>query len=179
MRVTVSGPPGSGTTSLSKKLSETFSFKFISAGEVFRSLAKERGMDLIEFGKLCESDPEVDRLIDERQKEIGEREDDIIIEGRLAGHMVDNADIKIWVAASPQCRARRISGREESDIESAKEETIQRELSEAARYKMYYDIDITDLSIYDLVINSEKWGVDELSGFVISAVNNLKESCKD
>jgi cytidylate kinase len=73
MRVTVSGPPGSGTTSLSKKLSETFSFKFISAGEVFRSLAKERGMDLIEFGKLCESDPEVDRLIDERQKEIGER----------------------------------------------------------------------------------------------------------
>ena len=41
MRITVSGLPGSGTTSLSRYLSEHHGFTMISAGEVFRQLAKE------------------------------------------------------------------------------------------------------------------------------------------
>lgn len=173
MRITVSGPPGSGTTSLSKHLSEKFSFKLISAGEVFRSLAAERNMSLIEFGNLCENDPSVDRLIDERQKEAGEAGDDIIIEGRLAGHMIENADLRIWIAASAECRAQRIAERESVDFESARAETVLRERSESARYKKYYDIDIFDLSIYDLVINSEKWGKDELASVVDLALERI------
>ncbi|MBN1431361.1 MAG: AAA family ATPase [Methanomicrobiaceae archaeon] len=174
MRVTVSGPPGSGTTSLSKHLSEKFSFELISAGEVFRSLAAERNMSLIEFGNLCENDPSVDRLIDERQKETGESKEKIIIEGRLAGHMIDNADIRIWVAASAECRTQRIADRESVDFEASKAETIAREHSEAERYRKYYGIDINDLSIYDLVINSEKWGVEELAAVVATAIGKIK-----
>lgn len=174
MRITVSGPPGSGTTSLSKHLSDKFSFKLISAGEVFRSLAAERGMNLIEFGNLCESDPSVDKLIDEKQKEIGEAEDNIIIEGRLAGHMISNADLRIWIAASPECRTRRIADREDVDFEASKRETIVREKSEAERYMKYYRIDINNLSVYDLVINSEKWGVEELASVVFTAIEKIK-----
>lgn len=174
MRITVSGPPGSGTTSLSKQISEKFSFDFISAGEVFRTLAAEKGMNLIEFGNLCESDPSVDRLIDERQKELGESKDDIIIEGRLAGHMIGNADFRIWVAASAECRAHRIAEREDVDVEASKAETIEREHSEAERYMKYYGIDINDLAIYDLVINSEKWGREELAAVVYTAIEKIK-----
>ncbi|MBN2735284.1 MAG: AAA family ATPase [Methanomicrobiaceae archaeon] len=174
MRITVSGPPGSGTTSLSKYLSSKYSFDFISAGEVFRSLAKEQGLDLIEFGELCEKDPAVDKLIDERQKEIGEDKDNIIIEGRLAGHMIKNADLRIWIAASAECRAKRIAEREDASFESAKNETVLREKSESERYKKYYNIDIFDLSIYDLVISSEKWGKEELARVVDSALENIR-----
>ena len=46
MRITVSGLPGSGTTSLARYLSEKHNFKLISAGEVFRQMAKEHNMDL-------------------------------------------------------------------------------------------------------------------------------------
>ena len=173
MRITVSGPPGSGTTSLSKHLSSKYSFDLISAGEVFRSLAKEQGKNLIEFGKLCETDPAVDKLIDERQKEIGENKDNIIIEGRLAGHMIKNADLRIWIAASAECRAKRIADREDASFESARDETILREKSESERYNKYYNIDIFNLSIYDIVINSEKWGKEELAKVVDSALENI------
>jgi len=174
MRITISGPPGSGTTSLARFLAEKHGYRVISAGEVFRTLAKERDMDLAEFGILAETDPAVDKLIDERQKEIGESNDDIIIEGRLAGHMVTNADLRIWVSASLLCRAVRISQREGIDEDLAREQTAERDACEAVRYAKYYDINISDLSAYDLVISSEKWGREELGNVVDLAVRSIR-----
>jgi cytidylate kinase len=175
MRITISGPPGSGTTSLAKYLVERRGYELISAGEVFRSLAKEKGMDLAAFGRLAESDPAVDRMIDARQKEIGERKDDIVIEGRLAGWMIGNADLRIWVTASLDCRSARIADREEIAIGIAADLTAEREESEAIRYSNYYGIDINDLSAYDLVISSEKWGRDELGRIVDTAVSLVQQ----
>lgn len=175
MRITVSGPPGSGTTSLAKYLVKNHQYSLISAGEVFRGLAAERNMELAEFGRLAEEDESVDRMIDARQKEIGEARDDIIIEGRLAGHMIDTADIRIWVAASVECRSVRISDREEIDPQTAVELTIEREDCEAGRYRKYYNIDINDLTVYDLVINSEVWGIEELGAIVDAAIAGLTE----
>ena len=70
MRITVSGLPGSGTTSLSRYLSERHGFSLISAGEVFRQLAQEHDMGLAEFGRLAQENPAFDTMIDARQKEI-------------------------------------------------------------------------------------------------------------
>ncbi|MEI7649060.1 MAG: AAA family ATPase, partial [Methanomicrobiales archaeon] len=92
MRITVSGLPGSGTTSLSRYLSERHGFSLISAGEVFRQLAREHHMELAEFGRLAEADSSFDKMIDARQKEIAGQQDNIIVEGRLSGWMVENAD---------------------------------------------------------------------------------------
>jgi len=175
MRITVSGPPGSGTTSLAKYLVNKHHFSLISAGDIFRGLAADKNMDLAEFGRLAEDDESVDLMIDARQKEIGEARDNIIIEGRLAGHMIDNADIRIWVAASVECRSVRISDREEIDPQTAVELTIEREDCEAGRYHKYYNIDINDLTPYDLVINSEVWGVEDIGAIVDVAIAGLKE----
>ncbi|MBT8508005.1 cytidylate kinase [Methanomicrobiaceae archaeon CYW5] len=174
MRITISGPPGSGTTSLAKYLVARHGYALISAGEVFRTLAAEHEMDLASFGTLAEKDDSVDRMIDSRQKEIGEARDDIIIEGRLAGHMIDNADIRIWIMASVECRSIRISDREGLDAQTAAELTIEREECEAGRYLNYYGIDIGDLNIYDLVINSEVWGIEETGAIVDAAIAGIR-----
>ena len=42
-------------------------------------------MDLAEFGRLAEKDPAFDKMIDARQKEIAEKKDNIIVEGRFFG----------------------------------------------------------------------------------------------
>jgi len=174
MRITVSGLPGSGTTSLAKYLVAMHGYTLISAGEVFRTLAAEHEMDLAAFGALAEEDDSVDRLIDTRQKEIGEARDNIIIEGRLAGHMIDNADIRVWITASVECRSIRISDREDLDAETAADLTIEREDCEAGRYRKYYGIDIGVLSIYDLVINSEVWGIEEIGAIVDAAIAGIR-----
>jgi len=177
MRITVSGLPGSGTTSLSRYLEKQTGFSMISAGEVFRQLAKEHGMDLATFGHLAKEDPAYDRMIDARQKKIAEERDNIIIEGRLSGWMVENADLKIWLYAPIGCRIKRIAFRDQvSDEETAKALTLERELCEAGRYQSYYSIDISDLSIYHLIINSEHWDVEGLGSIVDTALTHLKPS---
>lgn len=174
MRITVSGFPGSGTTSLSRYLAQRHGFTMISAGEVFRQCAKEHNMDLAEFGRLAEQDPSYDKMIDRRQKEIAEEKDNIIVEGRLSGWMVDNADLKIWLFAPIDCRLKRIVFRDQiADEETAKKITLEREKCEAGRYQSYYDIRIEDLSIYHIILNSEKWGVDDLGTIVDTAINQM------
>lgn len=178
MRITISGPPGSGTTSLARYLAGKHGLDLISAGEVFRQLAKEHDMELAEFGKFAERDPSVDRMIDARQKEIGEASDDIIVEGRLSGRMVENADLRIWLSASISCRAKRIAGRDGMDEEGALIYTENRQRSETTRYRNYYGIDIDDLSPYDIVLSSGTFGVDALATIVDAAIECLARQRK-
>jgi len=174
MRITVSGLPGSGTTSLSRYLAERHGFQMISAGEVFRHLAKEHTMELAEFGRLAEADPAYDKMIDARQKEIASQRDNIIVEGRLSGWMVEGADLKIWLYAPIGCRIKRIAFRDQTaDEKTAERLTVEREKCEAGRYRSYYSIDITDLSIYHLILNSEHWGVEGLAAIVDTAIAQL------
>jgi len=174
MRITVSGLPGSGTTSLSHYLAEKHGFTMISAGEVFRQLAKEHNMELAAFGRLAESDPAFDRMIDARQKEIARDRDNIIVEGRLSGWMVDNPDLKIWLYAPVDCRIKRIAFRDQTaDEETAQRLTLEREKCEAGRYRSYYGIDIGDLSVYHLILDSEHWDVEGLGAIVDTAIDRL------
>ncbi len=174
MRITVSGLPGSGTTSLSRYLAQRHNFTMISAGEVFRECAQKHNMELAEFGRLAEEDPTFDKMIDVRQKEIAEEKDNIIVEGRLSGWMVEKADLKIWLFAPINCRIDRIVYRDQiADDETAKKITIERERCEAGRYSAYYNIDINDLSIYHIILNSEHWGVEDLGTIVDTAIGQL------
>lgn len=169
MLLSMSGLPGSGTTTVSKLLAGHYGVDLVNAGDVFRGLAKEHGMTLAEFGKLAESDASIDVMIDERQKEIASTRDDIILEGRLAGHMIENA-LKVWIKAPIDVRVKRISGRENTFFDVMLDETIKREASETVRYKEIYQIDIDDLSIYDLVIDSGKWDQFQIVKILIAAI---------
>lgn len=159
MQITVSGLPGSGTSTLSKLLAECYDLELISSGEIFRRMARERGMSLAEFGALAERDPSIDLDIDKNQKAIIHSRENIILESRLAGHMAQGRSdvIKIWIS-SLLTRVKRIQRREKTiSFDEELKKTVERERSETLRYKNYYGIDITDLSIYDIVIDSEKW----------------------
>jgi len=179
MRITVSGLPGSGTTSLSRYLAQHHNFTMISAGEVFRECAQKHNMELAEFGRLAEQDPTFDKMIDVRQKEIAEEKDNLIVEGRLSGWMVEKADLKIWLFAPINCRIDRIVYRDQiADDETAKKITLERERCEAGRYSAYYNIDINDLSIYHIILNSEHWGVEDLGTIVDTAIGQLMSDDK-
>jgi len=175
MRITVSGPPGSGTTTLARSIAEKHGFELISAGEMFRDLAKERGLSVAEFGELAERDITIDALIDVRQKETAKTKDNIVVEGRLSGWMVEDADLRIWLNAPLACRAKRIATRDGMDEYTAREMTLQREESERTRYRNYYRIEIDDLSPYHLAMNSELWSGEALSAIVDLSMSYLRK----
>ena len=108
-------------------------------------------MTLAEFGELAEREPSIDKKIDLRQKEMAESRDAIIVEGRLSGWMVPSAELKLWLTAPISCRIKRIQFRDVvEDEKTALRSTIEREASEATRYRMYYDIDISDMGPYHI-----------------------------
>ena len=84
MRITISGPPGSGKTTACKALSERLGYEAVVFGRIFRSMAAERNLSLVEFGALAESDPSIDQLIDSTIVETARGKEDIILESRLS-----------------------------------------------------------------------------------------------
>ena len=173
MRITVSGPPGSGTTTLAKALSSRFDLEYVSSGDVFRSMARERDMSLAEFGRVAEEDPEIDREIDERQAEIARENDDIVLEGRLSGWMAEEADMRVWLDAPLDVRAERVAEREGQTVEEARVEIEEREASESKRYQEIHGIDIDDLSVYDLVVDTSTWDKNGVAEITATAVERL------
>ncbi|HDN81433.1 MAG: AAA family ATPase [Methanomicrobia archaeon] len=156
MKITIGGLPGSGTTTSARLIERNLGFKHIYAGLIFRELAEERGMSLEEFSKHAEGNRDIDNLIDRKQKELSGKYEKCIVEGRMAAYFV-NADLKIWLTAPFDARAERIANRERKSLEESKKEIKMRERSEKKRYKKFYGIDIDDLSVYDLIINTDKW----------------------
>ena len=146
----------------------------ISPGRSSAELAQEHNLGLAEFGRLAQENPAFDKMIDARQKEIAEQRDDIIVEGRLSGWMVPGANLKIWLFAPIGCRIKRIVLRDQiTDEKTAERITIEREECEAGRYHSYYNIDINDLSIYHIILNSEHWSVEGLGSIIDSAITRL------
>ena len=58
--------------------------------------------------------------------------------------------------ANLKVRAQRIVKREGGDTKKRSDEIRIREQSENRRYKNYYNIDVSDLSIYDIVIDTSE-----------------------
>lgn len=158
MLIAISGDHGAGKSTVARELARRLGLRYLSAGEIFRRMAEERGMDLQEFSEYAERHPEVDREIDRR---LAEAEGDTVVDGRLAGWMVKGADLRVLLTAPLEVRLRRIAEREGRDLEEVREETVARERSERKRFKELYGIDIDDLSVFDLVINTSRLGVEE------------------
>jgi len=171
--ITISGTPGSGKTTVTTLLEKKIKIKSVYSGEIFRNLAKKYKMSLEKFGKYCEDNSKIDKELDEKQVEILKK-GNIILEGRLSGwlaHLNNISALKVSIDADLNIRVRRIVNREKGSIEKRKKEIIKREKSECLRYKKYYNIDLKDMSIYDIIIDSGDKKPEEIVKIIIDKLN--------
>ena len=176
MLITISGLPGSGTTTVSKLLSKAHNVEFVSVGDLFRKIAKEKNLSVLEFNKLAEKDNSIDFEIDEYQKKVIKTMNTGILEGRLSGHFAnkmskDVSTIRIWIKAPIEIRAKRIAKRKSISYDDALSEIIEREKSECARYKTIYEMDINNLSIYDIIIDSNGWKSHDIMNILKKSID--------
>jgi predicted cytidylate kinase len=154
--VTVGGPPGSGTSTLCRLLKERLGLVYIYAGEIFRDRAKELGLTLAEFGDLCEEDPSHDMRLDKEMLEMA-RKGNVLLEGRMIGPLCRREGIpayRIYMHADSRVRAERLLERDGGDLDRVVEQMMEREESEATRYRDIYGIDPRESHHYDLVLDS-------------------------
>ncbi len=175
MLITISGPAGSGKSTAAAALAESLGYEHVSGGDIFRELADERGLSALELNKRAEEDDSIDRDLDQRLRQVAAERDDLVLESRLAGWMAgEHADFRVWLDAPLSVRAERIAQREGKSTNLARKETEERAASEARRYLTYYDIDIDDLSIYDLVLNTARLEPDGVVEAIATVVRAYK-----
>jgi predicted cytidylate kinase len=168
--ITVSGPPGSGTTTTAEHVAARLELELVPGGEVFRTMAAERGMTLSQFGRYAADHPTVDAELDARLADRARR-GDVLIESRLAGWIAHNEDlvaVTVFVDCAPEVRAARVAGREGLTVEQALADNAERQKIERARYLALYGIDIEDESIYDLVLDSEALAPGALADRIVA-----------
>ncbi len=176
--ILISGPHGSGKTTVARAIARRLGLRYLSSGEIFRRKAEEMGMDLIEFTKYVEKNPEIDYEIDNiTKREI--RKGDVVFDSQLAyffaKEIVDPSIIKIsiMIYASFDERVRRLMKREGISYEEASEEITVRERSEQKRFKKLYGVDLWNLDDFDVVINTSQMDKDDAIELCLGIVEKL------
>lgn len=170
--VTISGTPGSGKTTVGKLLADKLGLKYVYSGLIFREMAEKYKMSLEEFGNYAENHREIDQELDDFQLTIL-RKGNVVIEGRISGWIAFRnkiSSIKVLIDADLETRAGRIVKREKGSAKIRKKEILKREKSEATRYKNYYNIDLDDKSIYDVVIDSSNKTPEEITDIILKKI---------
>jgi predicted cytidylate kinase len=171
--ITVSGPPGSGTTTAAEHVAARLEIDLVPGGKVFRAMAVEAGLTLPEFGRHAADHPDVDVELDRRLAERA-RAGDVVVESRLAGWIAHNEGlgaVTVWIDCDPMVRAERVAAREGVTVAQARAENDERQAIERVRYQALYGLDLEDLSIYDLVLDSVELGPAELADRIVESAH--------
>ncbi len=166
--ITIDGFAGAGKGTLAKQVSEILDLKHFSASDVFYQIAEERNLSDHELSNKAEK--EVDLAIDRKTLERGLNQS-CVIDSRISSWVLGSySDLRIRLTAEPEERARRLAEREDLDLEEAEKIISKRDEGDIERYRKYYDLDLNDTSIYDLLIDNTDLGIDEQKKFVRKAL---------
>ena len=178
VKLTVSGHPGSGTSTLVHGLMEQNSWTSLNGGDVFREEAKRRGMSLGDFGELCKNELDVDRSLDDLLKQRMQGPDGAdIVESRLAGwwaYRLGLPCLRVWLHVSDVERARRVAGREGLSMEDALRANSQRSAVDGERFRMLYDIVPEDPEPYTHVIDATSLNASQILEHVVALLEAIE-----
>lgn len=175
MKITLSGVSGSGKGTVGNLLAKEFSSPFVSTGEMFRQIAKDKGISLNDLHKRAETEPDIDRMIDDKTMAYGAEHTNFIFDARLAWHFIPDS-YKVFLDCEDSERFRRISDREKIKQSEAEDKTIERENLMRKQYKIIYGIkDYMEKSHFDIVIDTTKLTPQQVVDEIISRMYGKKK----
>lgn len=157
--ITVDGKSGAGKGTIADHIASRLKLAHFSASDVFYQIAEDRGISHVELAR--QADKEVDLEVDRRTLERGIQHN-CVIDSRIASWVLgDYSDLRIFVKADLEERAKRIAAREDINLDKALEETEERDKENTRRYEDYYGIDTEDLEMYDLIIDNTEMSIQK------------------
>ena len=177
--VIISGPPAIGKTTVAKGLAKEFDLKYLSGGDVLKELAEEQGFKTerddfwdtssgMEFLTMRKTNSEFDKKVDEKLKKLFLEGGKIITSYTLPWLVQDG--IKIWLAGSQENSAKRMTIRDGISFEEALDIVKKRYQENKMIYKELYGFNFgDDLSVFDIIINTDNLSADE----VLSAARSI------
>jgi len=176
MIISIGGTVGSGKSTLAKQLARKLRWPRYYMGQVFRDLARQQGLTLRAYVKNGETNPRIDRQVDEYQINLGRTQDNFIIEGRTSFFLIPQS-LKIYLFCDPDTAARRVFKdlkknarlRNEgvlSTLADVKKDLIKRMATDRKRYRQYYQKNVFNRKHYDFTLDTSRLNRQQVFGQV-------------
>lgn len=181
MNISITGTLGSGKSSVCKLL-EKKGFEIISNGVLFRKIAEEKGVSVVELNELAKTDKSIDKMLDDRSTQLGKEKDNAVFDARMGWHFVKDS-FKIFLLVDINESARRVYNDNRvsetyESVDKAKADLMKRQLLEKERYNNLYGVDYLNLNNYDLVIESTSATPEQEIEAMLNAFENYCEGKK-
>jgi CMP/dCMP kinase len=172
--IVVNGDLGSGKSTVSREIAARLRLRYVSVGDLYREIARTRGMSALELNLHAELDEEVDNYVDQLQSKIARSGEQLVVDSRLAWFFFADA-FKVHLVTDPAVAARRVLARPGSGVESyagadeARQSLRSRSESERVRFLSKYGADKTRLRNYDLICDTTRAAPGLIADRVLAA----------
>ena len=169
MIISITGKPCSGKSAAIEVLMNKHNFTKFSAGDIFRRIGAEQGMNVLEVNQSKDV-KSIDKLVDDEIIAIGKRDidKDIIFDSRTAWFFIPES-FKVFLDIDPQEAAKRLlsSGRTTENVNVSLEEAVddlaKRWEVENNRYLELYGFDNSNPNNYNLVVDTTNMTINEVA----------------
>ncbi len=177
----IAGMLGAGCTHVARLLSEKLGIDFVNTERLLREIVVDRKISYAELSQMVSSgEVDIEKVMRNMLLDyVNER--NIIIEGRSALLILDRpADIKVFLWAPFEYRAKMVAERRGISLEEAREAVRYSDTERENLVRRLYKRDWLNVELYDLVINSARWDYSEIVELILNAYklrsNKKKES---
>ncbi len=158
-KISLTGDLGSGKSSVGKMLTDRYNLVKVSIGSLQREMAESMNMNTYEFNKYMSTHPEFDQILDNKLCEYENKEGNFLFDSRMAWHFVPSS-FKVYMKVDVKIAGERVFYAQREDekydsVEDAIDKLTKRRQCEKDRFYETYKVDITNLSNYDIVVDTK------------------------
>lgn len=181
--ICISGMAGCGKSTLAKRIADKYKMRYFSGGDALKALALEAGYKAVDKGwweseegmKFLKKRTEVssfDKKVDEKLLEWA-GQGNVVLDSWTMPWLLKEG-FKIWLEASPEIRARRISERDRISAKGALVALKEKDAKTKAIYKELYGFNLgEDFSPFDLILDVDDLGSEEVFQAISLTIDHL------
>ena len=190
MTIIISGFAGSGKSSLADSLGKSLGIKVVHASALLKEMkdageaALEKEVQKVhdwweseqakEFMQKRHQDPSLDLALDEKLLKIAKK-GKVILDSWTMQYLYKGKAFRIWLNASAQVRAKRVSERDKLDYNVVLEKIKTRDEQTKALYQRLYNFTMGEnLQVFDLALDTDKFSQKEVFEKVLKEIEAKK-----
>ena len=179
----ICGMAGCGKSTLARKIAEKYALRYYSGGDALKALALEQGYKNVNRGwweskegmKFLQKrtqDPSFDKKIDERLLEWA-KQGNVVLDSWTMPWLLEKG-FKVWLEASQEERARRISKRDAIGVKEAFAALKEKDAKTKDIFRRLYGFSLgEDFTPFDLVLDVNQLAPDEVFQALTQVVDQM------